>query len=123
MSNINQLPTTEAKPEFNFDEMMEKAKAIQEKMRWAQKDLESIQITGSAGGGLVQVIMNGQRKVVKIIIDNSVYQEPKEVLPDLIVAAFNDALNKVDTTVQTRIMTIAKDMGLPTDGDDGKTQV
>jgi len=115
--------TNETKPEFNFDQMMEKAKAIQEKMRWAQKDLESLQITGAAGGGLVQIIMNGQRKVVKIIIDNSVYQEPKEVLTDLVIAAFNDALNKVDTTVQTRIMTIAKDMGLPSDGDSEVTQV
>ncbi|MFA6409484.1 MAG: YbaB/EbfC family nucleoid-associated protein [Gammaproteobacteria bacterium] len=114
--------TNDKKPEFNFDEMMEKAKAIQEKMRWAQKELESLQITGAAGGGLVQVMMNGQRKVVKIIIDNSVYQEPKEVLTDLVIAAFNDALSKVDSTVQSRIMNIAKDMGLPNDGDSGATQ-
>lgn len=74
--------------------MMGKVKELQDKMQQAQKDIEYLTATGEAGGGLVRATANGHRRVLKIEIDPSLFTpEDREMLPDLMVAAVNKALD------------------------------
>ena len=75
--------------------MMGKVKELQEKMQQAQEDIQYLTATGEAGGGLVRATANGQRKVLKIEIDESLFKpEDREMLADLMVAAVNKALDE-----------------------------
>jgi len=75
--------------------MMGKVKELQEKMQQAQEDIQHLTATGEAGGGLVRATANGQRKVLKIEIDESLFKpEDREMLADLMVAAVNKALDE-----------------------------
>ena len=75
--------------------MMGKVKELQEKMQQAQEDIQHLTATGEAGGGLVRATANGQRKVLKIEIDESLFKpEDREMLADLMVAAVNKALEE-----------------------------
>ena len=74
--------------------MMGKVKELQEKMQQAQADIEHLTATGEAGGGLVQATANGHRKLLSITIDDSLFTPAdREMLPDLVVAAVNKALD------------------------------
>jgi DNA-binding YbaB/EbfC family protein len=81
---------------FDMMGMMGKVKELQDKMQQAQSQLEHITATGEAGGGLVKAIANGHRHLVKLDIDPSLLTpEDREMLPDLVVAATNKALDAV----------------------------
>lgn len=83
---------------FNMQTMMKQAQAMQKKMEEMQTKLAEEEITGSSGGGMVKVTLNGKFDMKKIELDKSlVVSEEKDILEDLIVAAYNDAKNKVDT--------------------------
>jgi len=70
-------------------------------------------VTGAAGGGLVAVTMNGRHDVRKVQIDASLLSEEKEVLEDLIAAAINDAVRKVDQTAQERMSGLTAGLNVP----------
>ncbi|OGT07674.1 MAG: nucleoid-associated protein, YbaB/EbfC family [Gammaproteobacteria bacterium GWE2_37_16] len=106
-------PTTPNQPDLN--ELMKKAQEIQQKMKWAQTELASIHVTGSAGGDAIQITLNGHRKVLSVKIDDATLKESKEVMQDLITAAFNDAMDKIEKVAQEKMMKLAKDFGLPED--------
>ncbi len=75
--------------------MMGKVKELQEKMQQAQEDIQHLTATGEAGGGLVRATANGHRRVLSLEIDPSLFSpEDREMLPDLMVAAVNKALDK-----------------------------
>lgn len=77
--------------------MMKKAKEMQEKMRQIQDEIANLQITGTAGGGLVSVTLNGQNTITAIKIDPSLIKpEDTEILEDLIMAAHNEAKVKIE---------------------------
>lgn len=80
---------------MDLSNIMQQAKAMQEKMAKVQEDLAKKSITGSAGGGMVQVTVNGQGDVLSVAIEKAVI-DPEEVkmLQDLVVAATNDAIRK-----------------------------
>lgn len=94
----------------NMNQMMKQVKKMQEEMMKAQQELEKKEFVGSAGGDVVKVTMSGQKQVLGIEIDPQVVDpDDIEMLQDLITAAFNEAMKKVDETAQ-------KDMGKFTAG-------
>ncbi len=83
--------------------IMKQAQQMQANMEEAQKELANIEITGQAGGGMVKVIMTGKHDVKRVMIEDTVFEEDKEVLEDLIAAAVNHAVRQVEKTSQDRM--------------------
>ena len=81
--------------------MMGKVKEVQEKMKEAQAALSQIEVEGESGAGLVKAIVNGQKKVISVSIDDSlVNTADKEIVQDLVVAAINKAMDEADILVK-----------------------
>jgi DNA-binding YbaB/EbfC family protein len=95
--------------------ILKQAQAMQENLRKAQEELAKIEITGSAGGGMVTVVMTCRHDVRRVSIDPALLQDDKEVLEDLIAAAMNDAVRKVEQTAQEKMAGLTAGLGLPGD--------
>lgn len=95
--------------------LMKQAQQMQENMKKAQESLGDIVVEGAAGGGLVKVSMTCRHDVKRITIDPSLLAdaEEKEFLEDLIAAAVNDALRKVDSTTQEKMSAVTAGLPLP----------
>jgi DNA-binding YbaB/EbfC family protein len=92
-------------------QMMRQARELQERM---QQEMSTIRVEGAAGGGMVTVVVNGHKQVQSLKIDpESVAKEDVEMLQDLIVAAVNDALRKVDDELKSKVGGIMSGLGLP----------
>ena len=92
-------------------EMMRQAQQLQEKL---QQEMASISVEGIAGGGMVTVVVNGHKHVQKITIDPEVVsKDDVTMLQDLIAAAVNDGLRKVDEALKSRVGSIMGGLGLP----------
>jgi len=98
----------------NLQNMMKQAQEMQEKMQEMQDRLANHEISGSSGGGMVSVTMNGKGQTTKVKVDPSLIDpnEP-EVLEDLIVAASNDARQKLDDYTQEQMQEVTGGMQLP----------
>jgi len=98
----------------NMAKMMQQAQKMQSKMQEFQDGLTELEIYGSSGGGMVNVVINGKADVKKIDVDkNLVDPEDKEVMEDLIVAALADAKSKMEEEVNKRMSDITGGMQLP----------
>ena len=98
----------------NITQIMKQAKEMQEKMAEVQKKIEQSEVEGTSGGGAVKVIMDGKHNLKKINIDsNLVDKDEVEVLEDLIVAAINDANQKISENMSNQLGSISSGMGLP----------
>ncbi len=95
--------------------LMKQAQKMQETLQKAQEELASMEITGESGGGLVQVVMTGRHEVRRVAIDDSLLSDDKDMLEDLVAAAINDAVHKVERTTQEKFAGLTGGMGLPTD--------
>ncbi|CAI8207076.1 MAG: Nucleoid-associated protein YbaB [Marinobacterium sp. xm-d-530] len=93
--------------------LMKQAQKMQEDMQKAQEEIARAEVTGEAGAGLVSIVMNGRHDVKRVSIDDSLMEEDKEILEDLIAAAVNDAVRKVETTSQEQMSKITQGMGVP----------
>jgi len=93
--------------------IMKQAQQMQENLRKAQEELASIEVTGNSGGGLVGVTMTCRHDVKRVTIDPSLLQDDKEVLEDLIAAAVNDAVRKVEDATQQKMAGITGGFNLP----------
>ncbi len=93
--------------------LMKQAQQMQENMKKAQEEMASIMVTGESGAGMVRVTMNCQHRVQSVEIDDSMIGDDKEMLEDLVVAAFNDAVQKVEKTVQDKFAGMATGLNLP----------
>ncbi|WP_208440271.1 YbaB/EbfC family nucleoid-associated protein [Bartonella raoultii] len=94
--------------------MMKKAKEMQEKMQQMQEELAKIQVIGTAGGGLVNVTLNGKNIITAIQIDPSLLTpEEAEVLEDLIMAAYNEARAKIEVAIEEKTKSIMAGIPLP----------
>ena len=93
--------------------LMKQAQKMQEDMQKAQEELKSLEIEGQAGGGLVKVVMTGKHEVRKVQIDDSLVNDDKEMLEDLIAAAMNDASNKVEQLTKDQFSNLAGGLNLP----------
>ena len=94
----------------DFTDMISKAKKMQEKMKDIQKNLKNIEVEGAAGGNLVKVVLTGDYEMKSIFIDQNAKKEKEEIIRDLIVAAYNDAKNKLKKKTSEEI---AKATGMP----------
>ena len=86
---------------------------MQEKMKQAQQELANKEVRGEAGAGLVSVVMTGRHDVRRVQIDDSLLSEDKEVLEDLLAAAVNDAVRKVEENNKGQMGDMLSGMGMP----------
>ncbi len=93
--------------------LMKQAQEMQEKMQRAQQEIANLEVTGESGAGLVKIRMNGRHDVKSVDIDTSLMQEDKEILEDLIAAAVNDAVRRIESTTQERMSEVTGGMGMP----------
>ena len=94
--------------------MLGQFQQIQDRMKKAQEELQSLEIEGQAGAGLVKVTLNGKSDMRRVSIDKSLLKpEDVEILEDLIVAAHQDARAKVETTMQAKMQEVAGGLPLP----------
>jgi len=96
-----------------LDNIMKKAQEMQENLRKAQEELAKLEVNGEAGGGLIAVTMTCRHDVKRIEIDDALLGDDKEVLEDLIAAAINDAVRKVEKTTQERMSGLASGLSIP----------
>lgn len=93
--------------------LMKQAQQMQDNMRKMQEQLASIEVEGQSGAGMVKVIMTCRHDVKRVSIDPSVLADDKEMLEDLVAAAVNDAVRRVETTVQEKMAGVTAGLPLP----------
>lgn len=93
--------------------LLKQAQKMQENLQKAQEELGNLEIEGESGGGLVKVVMTGRHEVRRISIDDSLLTDDKDMLEDMVAAAVNDAVHKVERTVQEKFSGMTSGMGLP----------
>lgn len=94
-------------------QLMKQAEQMQENMQKAQDDLASTLVTGESGGGMVKVTMTCKHDVRRLEIEDNLLKDEKEMLEDLIAAAFNDAIRKVEQATQEKLSGLTGDFSLP----------
>lgn len=98
----------------NIAQLMQQAQKMQENLRKAQSELADLEISGQAGGGMVRVELNGRHEVRRIHIEDDAMDD-REVLEDLIAAAFNDAVNRVQEASREKMSEMTGGLPLPPD--------
>ncbi len=93
--------------------IMKQAQEMQEKMQRVQEEVARAEVLGEAGAGMVRVTMNGRHDVSKVDIDPSVMEEDKELLEDLLAAAVNDAVRKVEANSKAKMEEATQGLNLP----------
>lgn len=96
----------------NIAQLMQQAQKMQENLQRAQEELAKLEVTGTAGGGMVNVTLTGAKECRKVRIDPSILSD-QEMAEDLIAAAFNDASNKIDAESKDRMGSATASMQLP----------
>ena len=76
--------------------LMKQAQKMQENMQKAQEEIAAMEVPGQSGGGLVAVVINGKHECKRVTIDPSLFADDKDMIEDLVTAAFNDAVHKLD---------------------------
>lgn len=93
--------------------MMKQAQLMQDNIKKAQAELATVEVEGQSGSGLVKVVMTCTHNVKRVTIDDSLVGDDKDMLEDLIAAAFNDAARKVEATTSERMSKATAGMPLP----------
>ena len=96
----------------NIGQMMKQAQMMQENMRRMQEQLGTMEVEGQSGSGMVKIVMSCKHEVRRVSIDPSLTSD-REMLEDLLVAAFNDAARKAEATVAEKMSSLTAGMGLP----------
>ena len=99
--------------DFDINSLMQQAQAMQEKMKKMQDEAANAEVTGESGAGLVKVTMNGRHDVKGVDIDASLMSEDKELLEDLLAAAVNDAVRRVEKQQQDNMQKMAGGFPFP----------
>lgn len=94
-------------------QLMKQAQEMQANMEKAQAELASLEVEGESGGGMVKVRVTCKHEVRGLEIEDSLLEDDKDMLEDLIAAAFNDACRKVEVTVQERMSSVTGGLQLP----------
>ncbi|MFM8845126.1 MAG: YbaB/EbfC family nucleoid-associated protein [Gammaproteobacteria bacterium] len=97
----------------NFGNMMKQAEALQRNMQKAQEEIARMEVTGESGGGMVKVTMTGKHEVKRVQIEPAVIGEDRDMLEDLVAAAINDAVRRVETETQQRMAGMMSGLRLP----------
>jgi DNA-binding YbaB/EbfC family protein len=93
--------------------LMKQAQAMQENMKRMQEQLATIEVEGQSGAGMVKVVMTCRHDVKRVTLDDSLLKDDKDMLEDLIAAAFNDAVRRVEAMVQEKMGGMTTGLGLP----------
>ncbi|MCP4001281.1 MAG: YbaB/EbfC family nucleoid-associated protein [Gammaproteobacteria bacterium] len=93
--------------------LMKQAQEMKAQMAQAQEELGALEVQGEAGGGMVRLTMSGRHEVKRIVIDDALVREDKDILEDILAAAFNDAVSKIAQTTQEKYSGMAGGLGLP----------
>ncbi len=93
--------------------IMQQAQQMQENFQKAQEELAEMEVSGESGGGLVKIVMTGKREVRNITIDDSLIGDDRDMLEDLVAAAFNDAVRRVDKMKQEKLASLTAGMQMP----------
>lgn len=94
-------------------DLMKQAQEMQERMQGIQEEIAALEVTGESGAGLVKVVMNGRHEVKRVMLDDGLLAEAKEVVEDLVAAACNDAARRVESLQQEKMSGMVAGMGLP----------
>ena len=97
----------------DLNDMMTQVRQMQESFQEAQKEMEKLTVDGESGAGLVKVRMNGKRDVISVVLDDSLFEEDKPVIEDLIGAAVNDAVRKLEEQSQQSLGGLAQNFKMP----------
>ena len=104
---INEIPELEKGQMNGIMDLMKQAQQMRGEMRKAQKELAAIEVQGESGGGMVKVVMTCTHRVRRLQIEDQLLEDRKSMLEDLVAAAFNDAIRKVERTVKERFSGLA----------------
>jgi|TARA_B100000586_G_C20112927_1_gene431095 hypothetical protein len=99
----------------DFSDMLNKAKKMQDKMKQVQESLKKIEVEGVSGGNLVRVTLRGDYEMKSVFIDPNAKKEKDEIINDLIVAAYNDAKDKLKKKTSEEIIKVTGIPNLPFD--------
>jgi hypothetical protein len=97
----------------NIGQLMKQAQMMQDNMRRMQEQLAAIEVEGQSGAGMVKVVMTCKHDVKRVTIDPSLMGDDREMLEDLVAAAFNDAARRVEATVNEKMSGMTEGLGLP----------
>lgn len=97
---------------FDMSKLMQQAQKMQEQMKKAQEEKDKMEVEGEAGAGLVKITMTGKYDVKSVSIDDSLMSEDKEMLEDLIAAAVNSAVRKVEENSGADLNKMAQEAGI-----------
>jgi hypothetical protein len=100
-------------PKGGLGALMKQAQQMQENMRKAQEELAKVEVEGQSGAGLVKITITCKFAVKKVAIDPSLMGEDKDMLEDLVLAAFNDAVAKAEAATQAKMAGFAAGLNLP----------
>lgn len=98
----------------NLNNLMKEAQKMQQRMQEAQEQLSQLVVVGEAGGGMVKIEMNGRHDVTKVKINQSLMEEDVEMLEDLLAAAVNDAVRRVEKLSKEKISQLTAGLNIPT---------
>ena len=93
--------------------LMKQAQKMQEDLQKAQESIAGMEVTGQSGGGLVSVVMTGRHDVKRVSIDDSLMKDDKEMLEDLIAAAINDAVRRIESETRDKMAAVTRGLSLP----------
>jgi len=99
----------------DFGDMLSKAKEMQAKMKLAQDSIKNIEVEGEAGGSLVKVILKGDYEIKAIIVSEEANKESREIINDLIIAAYNNAKENLKKKSSEELAKATGGMNLPFD--------
>ena len=97
----------------DMNELMKQAQEMQSRMQEAQDKMGAMEVTGESGGGMVKVVLSGRYQAHAVEIDPSLLREDRDMLEDLIAAAINDAVRRVEATQKQKMSEMAQGLGLP----------
>lgn len=97
----------------NIGQLMKQAQMMQDNMRRMQEQLATLEVEGQSGAGMVKVLMTCKHEVKRVSIDPSLLGDDREMLEDLVVAAFNDASHRVEGTIAEKMSSMTAGLGLP----------
>ena len=97
----------------NIGNMMKQAQALQANMQKVQAEIAQLEITGESGGGMVRITINGRHEARRVQIEPAAFGDDREMLEDLLAAAFNDAVHKLEAASQARMASVMGGLQLP----------
>src|SRR5665213_1848296 len=97
----------------NMNQFVRQAQAMQANLQKAQAEIATLEVTGESGGGMIKVTMTGRHEVRRVQIEPAIAGEDREMLEDLIAAAINDAVHRIESATQAKMSAVMGGMSLP----------